>query len=44
LIAVVYDLAYFWKTDPALMMSRTLDTIVESIEHAQRINQAMKVE
>ncbi|AVX25951.1 hypothetical protein DA456_22570 [Pseudomonas syringae pv. atrofaciens] len=44
LIAVVYDLAYFWKTDPELMMSRELDVITESILQTQRINQILQGE
>ncbi|RMQ48619.1 hypothetical protein ALQ04_100460 [Pseudomonas cichorii] len=44
LIAVVYDLAYFWKVDPELMMSRSLDIITESILQSQRINQILQGE
>lgn len=38
LIAVSYDLAWYWKVDPEEMMSRTLDIIVESQDQALRIN------
>ncbi|PMX44414.1 hypothetical protein C1Y18_25710 [Pseudomonas sp. MPR-R5A] len=42
LIAVAYDLAYFWKTDPELVMARSLDIVLESIAHAQRINNVLE--
>ncbi|RQO51541.1 hypothetical protein DBR46_20710 [Pseudomonas sp. KBW05] len=42
LIAVAYDLAWFWKTDPELMMARPLDVLCESLEHAQRINKTQQ--
>ena len=38
LIAVSYDLAWYWKVDPEEMMSRSLDLIIESQEQALRIN------
>jgi hypothetical protein len=43
LIEVAYDLAWFWKTDPELLMARPLDVLLESMEHAQRINQSQQV-
>lgn len=42
LIAIVYDLAYFWKADPAKMMSMPLDEIFESLGQAVRINETLK--
>jgi len=44
LIALVYDLAYFWKVDPEQMMARPLDIFLESLAHAQRINRTQQVE
>lgn len=44
LIALVYDLAYFWKVDPEQMMARPLDIFLESLAQAQRINRAMPEE
>jgi hypothetical protein len=41
LAGTVYDLAYFWKVDPELMMSRPLDVLQESLQHAQRISAAV---
>lgn len=38
LIGQVYDLAWFWKVDPEQMMGRPLDVLMESLQHAQRIN------
>ena len=38
LIAVSYDLAWYWKVDPEEMMSRSLDLIIESQDQALRIN------
>ncbi|TWR71825.1 hypothetical protein FIV40_08955 [Pseudomonas marginalis] len=43
LIEVAYDLAWFWKVDPELLMARPLDVLLESLEHAQRINQSQQV-
>ncbi|AWY39416.1 hypothetical protein DKY63_05660 [Pseudomonas putida] len=43
LIAVAYDLAWFWKVDPEQMMARPLDVLTESLEHAERINQLQQV-
>jgi len=39
LIAVAYDLAFFWKVDPEQMMGHPLDAFTESLAHAERINQ-----
>lgn len=44
LIAVAYDLAWFWKVDPEQMMARSLDLITEALEHAQRINHVQQVQ
>ena len=44
LIAVAYDLAWFWKVDPEQMMARPLDVLRESLEHAQRINAMQQVQ
>ncbi|PYY87091.1 hypothetical protein DNK59_11185 [Pseudomonas sp. TKO26] len=44
LIALAYDLAWFWKIDPEQMMARPLDLILESLSHAQRINQSQQVQ
>jgi hypothetical protein len=38
----VYDLAYFWKADPAHMMSMPLDSVFESLAQAERINQTLQ--
>jgi len=38
----VYDLAYFWKADPAAMMAMPLDILFESLDQAQRINQTLQ--
>lgn len=38
LTALVYDLAWFWKTDPETMKNQPLDVILESEEHAWRIS------
>lgn len=43
LIALTYDLAFFWKVDPEQMAARPLDRIVEALVHAQRINQLQQV-
>ncbi|MNN73090.1 hypothetical protein D3C81_1891790 [compost metagenome] len=42
LIAVAYDLAFFWKVGPEQMMVLPLDTFAESLENAQRINQVQQ--
>ena len=42
MIAVVYDLAFFWKVGPEHMMALPLDTFAESLENAQRINQVQQ--
>lgn len=39
LISLAYDLAYFWKVDPEIMMGRPLDALLESYVHGQRIVQ-----
>lgn len=39
LIAVAYDLAFFWKVGPEQMMALPLDMFAESVANAQRINQ-----
>jgi hypothetical protein len=44
LIALVYDLAYFWKVDPEQMMARPLDIFLESLAQAQRINRTLQVD
>ncbi|WP_275094481.1 hypothetical protein [Pseudomonas proteolytica] len=44
MIALSYDLAWFWKVDPEQMMSRPLDLIVESLEQAQRINKIQQAQ
>ncbi len=44
LIALAYDLAHFWRTDPEIMMGRTIDVLFESYEHAYRILQEKRVE
>ncbi|WP_267269475.1 hypothetical protein [Pseudomonas protegens] len=44
MIAVAYDLAWFWKVDPEQMMARPLDVLRESLEHAQRINAMQQVQ
>lgn len=36
----VYDLAWFWRVDPELMMQRPLDVLCEAMSQAQRINAA----
>jgi hypothetical protein len=40
-VEIVYDLAWFWKVDPENMMSRPLDVLQESLQHAQRISAAV---
>ncbi len=37
LIAVAYDLAWIWKSDPEQVIGRTLDVIMEAVRHSQRI-------
>ncbi|WP_443693031.1 hypothetical protein ACRZ5O_06720 [Pseudomonas protegens] len=44
MIALAYDLAWFWKIDPEQMLARPLDLILESLSHAQRINQSQQVQ
>lgn len=44
LIALAYDLAYFWKVDPEQIMARPLDVFLESLAHAQRINRTLQVD
>jgi hypothetical protein len=44
LIALVYDLAYFWKADPEQIMARPLDIFLESLAQAQRINRTLQVD
>ena len=44
LIAVAYDLAWFWKVDPEQMMARSLDVLRESLQQAQRINAMAQVQ
>ncbi|AZP73448.1 hypothetical protein EJJ20_34865 [Pseudomonas poae] len=44
LIALAYDLAHFWRTDPEVMTGRTIDVLFESYEHAYRIVQEKRVE
>ncbi|MBA4363015.1 hypothetical protein C1X35_31600 [Pseudomonas sp. FW306-1C-G01A] len=38
LIRVAYDLAWYWKVDPQQMMARSLDMLIECLEHGQRIH------
>lgn len=44
LIAVAYDLAWFWKSDPEQVMGRTLDVILEAGMHSQRIAETLRGE
>lgn len=44
LVSLAYDLAWFWKVDPQLMLRRDLDELSEAYGHAQRINAATRVE
>ena len=44
LTSVAYDLAWFWKVDPDRMMDKPLDVLLESLEHAERINKLQQVQ
>ena len=44
LISVAYNLAWWWKIDPEQMMARPLDVLMESLEHAERINELQQVQ
>ncbi|ARU23057.1 sensor histidine kinase [Ralstonia solanacearum] len=38
IIKLAYDLAWFWHTDPEVMLRRPVSRLLTYIEHANRIN------
>lgn len=43
LIALSYDLAWFWKVDPDQIQAKPLDLFLESLMQAQRIKDLLQV-